>query len=108
MPTPEDDDINWVREIAGESDYSFVSGLITSLTDATWERALDLITEWQKVVAGDLVALKGGRDGVILSDQEGLNDIRARMRLLLGLSEFRDASLLGGPASIGVRTQWWW
>ena len=107
-PTPTDEDIDWVREVTGENDDSFISSLIDSLNDAQWARALDLTTEWQKVTAGDLVALKGGRDGVILSDQEGLNDIRARMRLLLGLPEFRDASLTGGPATMGVRTQWWW
>jgi hypothetical protein len=107
-PTPTDEDIDWVREVTGENDDSFISGLIDSLNDAQWGRALDLTTEWQKVTAGDLVGLKGGRDGVVLSDQEGLNDIRARMRLLLGLPEFRSFDITGGPATIGVRTEFRW
>lgn len=108
MATATDEEINDVREVAGENDFEFVSDLIDDLNDAQFDRALDLITEWQKVTAGDLVALSGGRDGVILSDQEGLNDIRARMRLLLGLPELRDSSLTGGPATIGVLTEFRW
>lgn len=108
MADATDEEINDVREVAGENDIDFVSDLIDDLNDAQFDRALDLITEWQKVTAGDLVALSGGRDGVILSDQEGLNDIRARMRLLLGLPELRDSSLTGGPATIGVLTEFRW
>jgi hypothetical protein len=110
MPTVDvtDEEINDVREVAGEIDGDFVSDLIDDLNDAEWDRALDLTTEWRKVTAGDLIALDGGRDGVKLSDQEGLDDIRRRMRLLLGLPEFRDASITGGAASMGVATEWRW
>lgn len=108
MADATDEEINDVREVAGENDIEFISDLIDDLNDAQWERALDLTTEWQKVTAGDLIALSGGRDGVELSDQQGLDDIRARMRLLLGLPELRDSSLTGGPATIGVLTQWRW
>lgn len=108
MADATDEEINDVREVAGENDNEFISDLIDDLNDAQWERALDLTTEWQKVTAGDLIALSGGRDGVELSDQQGLDDIRARMRLLLGLPELRDSGLTGGPATIGVLTQWRW
>lgn len=108
MADATDEEVNDVREVAGENDITFVSDLIDDLNDAQFERALDLITEWQKVTAGDLVSLQGGRDGVYLSDQEGLNDIRARMRLLLGLPEMRDSSLTGGPATTAVLTQFRW
>lgn len=108
MADATDEEINDTREVAGENDFDFVSDLIDDLNDAQWERALDLITEWQKVTAGDLIAMKGGRDGILFSDQEGLDDIRARMRLLLGLPEMRDASLMGGPATIGVPVQFRW
>lgn len=108
MAVATDEEINDVREVAGENDFAFVSDLIETLNDAQWERALDLTTEWQKVTAGDLVALSGGRDGVQLSDQQGLDDIRARMRLLLGLPELRDAGLTGGPSTQTVLTQFRW
>lgn len=108
MAVATDEEVNDTREVAGENDIEFISDLIDDLNDAQWERALDLTTEWQKVAAGDLIALSGGRDGVELSDQQGLDDIRARMRLLLGLPELRDSSLTGGPATIGVLTQWRW
>jgi hypothetical protein len=45
---------------------------------------------------------------VKLSDQEGLDDIRRRMRLLLGLPEFRDASITGQPGTISVPVLWVW
>lgn len=108
MATATDEEVNDIREVAGENDFDFVSDLVDDLNDAQFDRALDLITEWQKVTAGDLVALRGGRDGVYLSDQEGLNDIRARMRLLLGLPELRDGLLTGGPTSHAVLTQFRW
>lgn len=107
-PTPTDEDINFVREVTGENSYTLIESLIDTLTDATWDRALVLVGLWNLVTAGDLIALSGGREGVQLSDQEGLDDIRARMRLLLGLPEFRDASILGGPGSRTVLTVWRW
>lgn len=108
MATATDEEINDVREVAGENDFDFVSDLIGDLNSAQFDRALDLTTEWQKVTAGDLVALRGGRDGVELSDREGLDDIRARMRLLLGLPELRDSGLTGGPSTTAVLTQFRW
>ncbi len=105
-PTPTDEDINFVREVAGEQDAAYMGELVDVLNDAEWDRALTLIDEWNKVTPGDLIALRGGRDGVQLSDQEGLDDIRRRMRLLLGLPEFRIDQF--GPASRTVLTQWRW
>lgn len=93
--------------MAGENDYAFVATIIDNLNDAQWERALDLITAWKTITPGDLMGLSGGgRDGVRLEDQEGLNDVRARMRLLLGLPEFRDVGLTGGPGSYALPTRW--
>ena len=107
-PTPADDDINDVREVAGELDYAAVATLIDNLNDAQWSRALELVDAWKEVEPGGLVALKGGRDAVHLSDQEGLDDIRKRMRLLLGLPELRDASITGqfGSVSVPVLPLW--
>lgn len=103
-----DEEIDYVREVAGENDTEFVAPLIDSLNDAQVERALALVDAWNEIAPGDLIALEGGREGVKLSDQEGLDDIRRRMRLLLGLPEFRDYDLTGGPATMGVLTQWRW
>ena len=105
-PTPTDEDINDVREAAGETSRTFISGLIDNLNDAEWGRALDLITAWREITPGDLLSLEGGRDGINLSDQEGLDDIRRRMRLLLGLPEFRDASVTGQPTTTSVPVLW--
>ena len=112
-PTPTNEDINFVREVAGELDFDLVSSLIDDLEDAQWERALELVDKWNETEAGDVIGLKGGRDGVIISIHEdalddSLRDIRFRMRLLLGLPELRDASITGGAASLGVATEWRW
>lgn len=107
-PTPTDEDVNDVREVAGELDGTYVSALIDNLNDAEWGRALDLVTAWQGFSPGDLIALEGGRDGVRLSDQEGLDDIRRRMRLLLGLPEERDASITGAAVTTSVPVLWLW
>ncbi len=106
LPTPEDIDIDAVREVAGENDFVYVSSLIDALNDAQWARAQDFITKWFEIEPGDLMGLKGGRDGLRLEDQESLDDIRVRMRLLLGLPEYRDFGLTGQYGSVGVRTTW--
>lgn len=106
LPTPTDEDIDFTREVAGENDSAVIAALIDNLNDAQWARALDLITAWTGVTPGDLLTLQGGRDGVQLSDQAGLDDIRKRMRLLLGLPELRDATLTGGAATTWVRNVW--
>lgn len=112
-PTPTNEDINFVREVAGELDFDFVSSLIDELNDDQWLRALDLVDLWNETEAGGVIGLKGGRDGVVISIHEdglddSLRDIRMRMRLLLGLPELRDASITGGAASMGVATEWRW
>jgi hypothetical protein len=107
-PTPTDEDVNDVREVAGEMDGAYVSTLIDNLNDAEWGRALDFVTAWQEFTPGDLLALDGGRDGLRLSDQEGLDDIRRRMRLLLGLPEERDASITGAAVTTSVPVLWLW
>lgn len=108
-PTPTDEDIDSVREVAGEISIEFISPLIDNLNDAQWARALDFITAWNEFAPGSVMRLEnGGREGVFDSDQDALEDIRRRMRLLLGLPEVRDASLTGGFASTSVPVLWVW
>ena len=108
MPTVTvtDEEVNDVREVTGEISRTFISSLIDNLNDAEWDRALDLVSAWREITPGDLLSLEGGREGVRLSDQEGLDDIRRRMRLLLGLPEFRDASITGQPTTTSVPVLW--
>src|SRR5690349_6756256 len=106
LPTPTDEDVNDVREVTGEISRSKISTLIDSLNDAEWARAQDLVSAWREITPGDLLSLEGGREGVRLSDREGLDDIRRRMRLLLGLPEFRDADITGQPTSTSVPVLW--
>lgn len=109
LPTPTDEDIDSVREIAGEISFSYVSTLIDNLNDAQWARALDFITSWSEYDPGSVMSLEdGGRQGVNDSDQEALEDIRRRMRLLLGLPEIRDNSLTGMSGSTSVPVLWVW
>ncbi len=105
-PTPTDEDVKDVREVTGETSRSFISSLIDNLNDAEWGRALDFVSAWREIEPGDLLSLEGGREGVKLSDQEGLDDIRRRMRLLLGLPEFRDPSITGQPTTTSVPVLW--
>jgi hypothetical protein len=110
MPTTtvSDEDVNDVREVTGEISRTLIATLIDSLNDAEWARALDLVTAWREITPGDLLSMEGGRDGIRLSDQEGLDDIRRRMRLLLGLPEFRDSSITGAHGTVSVPTLFVW
>jgi hypothetical protein len=108
-PTPTSEDIDLVREVAGENDYTFISTLIDNLNDAQWARALDFMTAWDEYGPGEVLELTGQtREGVKLSDQGSRDDIRVRMRLLLGLPEQRSGLLTGGPASVAVPNLWTW
>jgi hypothetical protein len=102
QPAPTDEDVNFVREVTGELSNSLIAALIDNLNDAQWGRALDLVEAWNGIAPGDLIALEGGREGVKLSDQEGLDDIRRRMRLLLGLPELRSSDITGQFGSVSV------
>lgn len=101
-PAPTDEDVNFVREVAGELSNTLIATLIDSLNDAQWARALELVGAWNEIDPGGLIALEGGREGVKLSDQEGLDDIRKRMRLLLGLPELRSSDITGQFGSTTV------
>lgn len=106
-PTPSDEEIDFVREIAGEASFQFVSTLIDNLNDAQWSRAQDLITAWTNYEPGSVMELvNGGREGINEKDQDALEDIRRRMRLLLGLPEVRDSSLTGRFGSTSVPVLW--
>lgn len=105
--TASDEETDFVREIAGEASFQFITTLIDNLNDAQWNRALDLITAWTNFEPGSVMELvNGGREGVNDSDQAALEDIRRRMRLLLGLPEVRDNSLTGGWSSTSVPVLW--
>lgn len=106
LPTPTDEDIDDVREVAGENSNDFVSSLIDNLNDAQWDKALSLVTSWLEFPAGSVLALEGGRDGVKDSDELAREDIRKRMRLLLGLPELRSVGLTGMGASQAIGTRW--
>lgn len=107
-PTPTNEDVNDVREVAGELDGAYVSTLIDKLNDAEWGRALDLVELWRAKDVGDLLSLEGGRDGVRISDQDDFDSIRRTMRLLLGLPEERDASITGTAVTTSVPVLWLW
>ena len=108
LPTPTDEDIDFVREVAGEASFEFISTLIDNLNDAQWSRALDLVTTWNEYAPGSVMELvNGGREGVNEKDQDALMDIRRRLRLLLGLPEFREGD--GGFfRSTSVPVLWVW
>lgn len=109
LPTPTDDDIDDVREVAGENSTTFIEPLIDNLNDAKWAKALDFVTAWREFPPGSVMRLEnGGREGVFDSELDALEDIRRRMRLLLGLPELRDTSLTGGFGSTSVPTLWVW
>jgi len=108
QPTPTDEDVDFVREVTGETSFNFIATLIDNLNDAQWVRALDLVTAWNNYAPGDLLTLEGGREGVKLVDQDNLDDVRRRMRLLLGLPEVRAMNITGGFASTSVPVLWVW
>lgn len=106
LPTPTDEDVDFVREVAGENSFEFIATLIDNLNDAQWSRALDFVTAWNEYAPGSVMELvNGGREGVNEKDQDALMDIRRRLRLLLGLPEFRDADL-GFFRSTSVPVLW--
>ena len=51
---PSDEDIDFVREIAGEGSFEFIATLIDNLNDAQWSRAQDLITAWTDYAPGSV------------------------------------------------------
>lgn len=105
--TASDEEIDFAREIAGEASFEYVSTLIDNLNDAQWSRALDLISAWTGFEPGSVMELvNGGREGVNDSDQKALEDIRRRMRLLLGLPEVRANDLTGGFGSTSIPVLW--
>lgn len=108
MASATDEQITKVREIVGEPDKLLVTALITTLSTADWNRAEELITAWDAKFAPGKpgVSLRGGKEGVFYLPTEAGEDIRARMRILLGLSEFRSADITGGPATVAVPVEW--
>jgi len=109
LPTPSDEDIDFVREVTGEISFEFISTLIDKLNDAQWSRALELVAAWNEYAPGSVMELvNGGREGVNEKDQDALEDIRRRLRLLLGLPEVRDSNITGGFGTTSVPVLWVW
>jgi len=102
----DDEEVNDVREVTGEVSRVLIASLIEKLNDAEWKRALDLVGLWREKDLGDLLSIEGGRDGIRLRDQDDLDSIRRAMRLLLGLPEFRDASITGAATTTSVPVLW--
>lgn len=101
-PTPTEAQIEKTREVAGENSYGFIEGLIDTRNDSQWARVLQLLVEWDEYPEGDTVELEGGRDAVNYSSETARGDIRIRLRLLLGLPEFRDSALTGAATSTAL------
>jgi len=109
LPTPTDEDIDFVREVTGEVSFEFIATLIDKLNDAQWSRALEFVSAWNEYAPGSVMELvNGGREGVNEKDQDALEDIRRRLRLLLGLPEVRDISITGGFGTTSVPVLWVW
>lgn len=106
MAEADDEEVNDVREVTGEVSRVLIASLIEKLNDAEWKRALDLVGLWREKDLGDLLSIEGGRDGIRLRDQDDLDSIRRAMRLLLGLPEFRDASITGAATTTSVPVLW--
>lgn len=104
MFTSSDKQITQVLEITGENDYALIDGLIENLTDGQWARVKELITAWDAKFAPGKpgISIRGGSDALYYLPTEAGGDIRSRMRLLLGLPEFRDAELTGNPTTTVV------
>lgn len=105
MPTPTDEQVDKVREIAGENSYTLIADLIDALTDGQWVRTLELITAWdEEYPAGQSIGIKGSGIQYDPHVDAGL-DIRSRMRLLLGLPEFRSTAITGQVGSVVLRNE---
>lgn len=105
MADATDQEIDKVREIAGETSYARVAVWIKALTEGQWERALELIDAWDnEYPAGESIGIHG--EGVELNPHidAGL-DIRNRMRLLLGQPELRSSALTGQSGSAVLRNE---
>jgi hypothetical protein len=111
MPDPTDAQIVKVLEITGESGgedgYETISTAIDDLSDGQWARALELITAWdaEYEAGASSISVRGG-NGVYYLPTEAGNDIRSRMRLLLGYPEYRDASITGIPTTTAIATEY--
>jgi len=100
IPTPTEAQIEKTREVAGEQSYSFIAALIDGLNNSQWANVLTLHVAWAEYPAGDTVELQqSGGDGLRYSSNTAREDIRKRLRLLLGLPELRDSNLTGAESS---------
>lgn len=104
-PTPTEAQIEKTREVAGESDYTFIETAVNTRNGSQWSRMLELLELWDQYPADDVFALAGGQDGVSLGSGASRESVRRTARLLLGLPEIRDASLTGEACSGALMNQ---
>ena len=102
-PTPTESQIEATREVAGENSYDMIEELIGELNNSQWARALELLTAWDEYPEGDTTRIEGGKEGIKDDPEMSRGDVRVRMRLLLGLPEYRDSSLTGLATTRSVR-----
>lgn len=92
MPITDADEIEIVREIAGEPSYDTTAALCLSLNSAqTLAMQTDMV-EWE-AVRSDFTDLVGGARGISLITEDQRKAIRHRVRLRLGLSPFSEVEM---------------
>ena len=101
-PTPTDDQIAEVREIAQIRDFQTAADLVNSLNDADWARGLAALAEWTRIHRKH-VRFKG--KGVDLDNERERLQIINEMRVLLGLPPIGLEGLL--PSGYSVNTPRW-
>lgn len=85
-PTPTEEQIESVREIARLSSFVDTETKVSSLKNAQWAATLADITEWNKV-KNKFTKFQGGRSGVVIDKSDNRLEIRNRVRTRLGLAE---------------------
>ncbi|MET0754055.1 MAG: hypothetical protein ABWZ66_11805 [Pyrinomonadaceae bacterium] len=91
-PTPENEQIESVREIAKLTSFAEAQTLVSSLNDEQWTATLADITLWG-TLKNQFTVLKGGRSGVVIDPKESRLEITNRVRNRLGLAD------IGGETS---------
>ena len=98
-PTPTDDQIAEVREIAQIRDFQTAADLVNSLNTSDWTRALAALAEWTRIHRKH-VKFRG--KGVDLDNERERQQIINEMRVLLGLQPLALEGLL--PSGFSVNT----
>lgn len=107
-PTPENDQIENVREIARLSSFTESKALVSSLNDEQWAATLADIAAWI-LLKNQFTNLKGGRSGVDINPGRARAVISKRVRKRLGLSELSEAeddSYSNSTGSVPIAFPW--